>query len=141
MCGKGRAVWRHVRRRAVWRHVRRRAVSEQKEKEKDNKKTYQMAAVSRHVFVSRRARRREKAHPLVSEQEGVPYAPVRERQSAENEKERKKGGASQSKGMSQSKGAFQSGAREEACPRAMWARECIPECGVKGRGRHRAAEG
>ena len=101
----------------------------EKEKEKDNKKTYQMAAVSRHMFVSGRARHREKCPPLASEQEGVPYAPVRERQSAEKEKERKKGGASQSE------------AREEACPRAMRARERVPECGVKGRGQRRAAEG
>ena len=83
----------------------------------------------------------KKAHPLASEQEGVPYGPVKERQSAENEKERKKGGASQSKGVSQSKGASQSEAREEACPRAMWVRERVPECGAKGRGRRRAAEG
>ena len=77
----------------------------------------------------------KKAHPLASEQEGVPYGPVKERQSVENEKERRKGGASQSKGVSQSE------AREEACPRAMWVRECVPECGAKGRGRRGATEG
>ena len=77
--------------RAGGRYVRKRAVNERKKgRKKIKKKTHQMAAASRHTFVSGRTRRCEKAPlPRVCEQEGVPYAPVRETVSGERKRNKK----------------------------------------------------